>query len=93
MRTVAIISRKGGAGKTNIAVHLAACAEGKGVRAGIVDLDDAPAAVGADADGDLRAVFDAVLDQVADGALGERGAKRQRDPGRGFEGDVPAEVA
>ena len=39
MRTVAIISRKGGAGKTNIAVHLAACAEGKGMRAGIVDLD------------------------------------------------------
>ncbi len=39
MRTVAIISRKGGAGKTNVAVHLAACAEGKGMRAGIVDLD------------------------------------------------------
>ena len=39
MRTVAIISRKGGAGKTNIAVHLAACAEGRGMRAGIVDLD------------------------------------------------------
>ena len=39
MRTVAIISRKGGAGKTNVAIHLAACAEGKGMRAGIVDLD------------------------------------------------------
>ena len=39
MRTVAIISRKGGAGKTNIAVHLAACAEGRSMRAGIVDLD------------------------------------------------------
>ncbi len=39
MHTVAIISRKGGAGKTNVAVHLAACAEGKGMRAGIVDLD------------------------------------------------------
>jgi len=39
MCTVAIISRKGGAGKTNVAVHLAACAEGKGMRAGIVDLD------------------------------------------------------
>ncbi len=39
MRTVAIISRKGGAGKTNVAVHLAACAEGKGMPAGIIDLD------------------------------------------------------
>ena len=37
MHTVAIISRKGGAGKTNVAVHLAACAEGRGMRAGIVD--------------------------------------------------------
>ena len=39
MHTVAIISRKAGAGKTNVAVHLAACAEGRGLRAGIVDLD------------------------------------------------------
>jgi chromosome partitioning protein len=34
-----MISRKGGAGKTNLAVHLAACAEGKGIPTGIVDLD------------------------------------------------------
>jgi chromosome partitioning protein len=36
---VAMISRKGGAGKTNLAVHLAACAEGKGIATGIIDLD------------------------------------------------------
>lgn len=34
-----MISRKGGAGKTNLAVHLAACAEGRGVPTGVVDLD------------------------------------------------------
>lgn len=39
MYVVAMISRKGGAGKTNLAVHLAACAEGKGIAAGIIDLD------------------------------------------------------
>ena len=39
MRTIAMISRKGGAGKTNLAVHLAACAEGRGVPTGVVDLD------------------------------------------------------
>ena len=39
MYVVAVISRKGGAGKTNLAVHLAACAEGKGIPTGIVDLD------------------------------------------------------
>ena len=39
MHVVAMVSRKGGAGKTNLAVHLAACAEGKGIPTGIVDLD------------------------------------------------------
>ena len=39
MYIVAMISRKGGAGKTNLAVHLAACAEGKKIPTGIVDLD------------------------------------------------------
>lgn len=34
-----MISRKGGAGKTNLAVHLAACAENRGIPAGIIDLD------------------------------------------------------
>ena len=39
MWTVAMISRKGGAGKTNLAVHLAASAESNGVATGIIDLD------------------------------------------------------
>ena len=39
MKTIAMISRKGGAGKTNLAVHLAACAEGRGIATGVVDLD------------------------------------------------------
>ena len=39
MHVVAMVSRKGGAGKTNLAVHLAACAEGKGIPTGIIDLD------------------------------------------------------
>ena len=39
MHTVAIISRKGGAGKTTIAVHLAAAAEQAGRRTAILDLD------------------------------------------------------
>ena len=39
MITVAIISQKGGSGKTTIAVHLAVCAERTGKRSAIIDLD------------------------------------------------------
>lgn len=39
MKTIAIISQKGGAGKTTIAVHLAVAAERRGMRAAIFDLD------------------------------------------------------
>ena len=39
MHTVAILSRKGGAGKTTLAVHLAAAAERAGQRSAILDLD------------------------------------------------------
>jgi chromosome partitioning protein len=39
MKTVAIISQKGGSGKTTVAVHLAVCAERTGQRAAILDLD------------------------------------------------------
>lgn len=49
MRTVAIASRKGGAGKTTVAVHLAAAAEQAGLSTVIVDLDpQASAAAWAD---------------------------------------------
>lgn len=39
MKTVAIISQKGGSGKTTIAVHLAVCAELAKKTAAIIDLD------------------------------------------------------
>jgi chromosome partitioning protein len=39
MKTIAIISQKGGSGKTTIAVHLAVCAELAKKRTAIIDLD------------------------------------------------------
>ncbi len=39
MKTLAIVSRKGGAGKTTIAVHLAVAAEAAGLTTVIFDLD------------------------------------------------------
>jgi chromosome partitioning protein len=39
MKVVAIVSQKGGAGKTTLAVHLAAAAVAAGHRAAIIDLD------------------------------------------------------
>lgn len=39
MRTISVISQKGGAGKTTIAVHLAVAAAAAGLRTAIVDLD------------------------------------------------------
>jgi chromosome partitioning protein len=39
MKTVAILSRKGGAGKTTIAVHLAVAAEAYGIATAVFDLD------------------------------------------------------
>ena len=46
MHTVAIVSRKGGAGKTTIAVHLAVAAEQAGRRSAILDLDQQASAAG-----------------------------------------------
>jgi len=39
MKTIAIISQKGGAGKTTIAIHLAVAAESKGMTTALFDLD------------------------------------------------------
>ena len=46
MQTVAIISQKGGAGKTTLAVHLAVEAERSGLAAAIIDLDPQASATG-----------------------------------------------
>jgi len=39
MQTIAIISQKGGAGKTTLAVHLAVASTAAGLKTGIIDLD------------------------------------------------------
>jgi chromosome partitioning protein len=39
MKTIAIISQKGGAGKTTVAVHLAVAAERRGLNTALFDLD------------------------------------------------------
>jgi chromosome partitioning protein len=45
MKTLAIISRKGGAGKTTLAIHLAIAAEAAGLSTAIFDLDPQASAV------------------------------------------------
>jgi chromosome partitioning protein len=46
MKTIAILSQKGGAGKTTLAIHLAGAAESSGLRAVILDLDPQASAKG-----------------------------------------------
>lgn len=46
MKTIAIVSRKGGAGKTTLAVHLAVAASIKNKEVGIIDLDPQASAAG-----------------------------------------------
>jgi chromosome partitioning protein len=59
VRTIAIVSRKGGAGKTTLATHLAVAAEAAGLRTALLDLDpQASAALWADRRG---SAFPAVL--------------------------------
>ena len=54
MKTIAIVSRKGGAGKTTIAVHLAVAAKTHGIATALFDLDpQASAALWADHRGEL----------------------------------------
>ena len=45
MKTLAILSRKGGTGKTTIAVHLAVAAEQAGYTTALIDLDPQASAV------------------------------------------------
>lgn len=39
MKTISLISQKGGSGKTTVAVHLAVCSELQGKKSAIIDLD------------------------------------------------------
>jgi chromosome partitioning protein len=78
MKTLAIISQKGGSGKTTVAVHLAVCAELAGQTSAIIDLDPQASAAewasrrGADSPEVIRAApeqLSGLLDQAkANGA-------------------------
>lgn len=46
MKTLAIISQKGGAGKTTLALHIAAASEAAGISAAVIDLDPQASAAG-----------------------------------------------
>ncbi len=46
MKTIAIVSQKGGAGKTTLALHIATAAEAAGLPSAIIDLDPQASAAG-----------------------------------------------
>jgi chromosome partitioning protein len=46
MKTIAIVSQKGGAGKTTLALHIATAAEASGLPSAIIDLDPQASAAG-----------------------------------------------
>lgn len=68
MKTLAIISQKGGSGKTTIAVHMAVCAVRQGYRTAIIDVDPQGSAfdwyLSRDAQNELAAI-QAQADQLA----------------------------
>ena len=45
MKTIAILSNKGGAGKTSLAIHLAVAAEQASKRTAVLDLDPQDSAI------------------------------------------------
>jgi len=68
MKTIAMISQKGGSGKTTVAVHLAVCAELAGKRSAIIDLDPQASAIEwrSRRQADTPEVIKAVPEQLAD---------------------------
>jgi hypothetical protein len=98
MKTIAIISQKGGAGKTTVAVHLAVAAEQDGLNTALFDLDRqasasswsdkrgklSPAVVSAQA-ARLPSLLEQAVAQSADLVIIDNGSvqKKTRPPPRG----------
>ena len=96
MKTIAIVSQKGGAGKTTIAVHLATAAAAAGHAVAIIDLDpqgtaaswgdrrqaSTPEVVSGQA-ARLQVLIDAAKDAGADLLVHRHGAQRRPDGAQG----------